>query len=178
MELQPPADTTATATQDRSRVCDLHRSSRPRRLLNPLSKARDRTHNFMAASRSVKMGTPHFSFQRTLRALLRLPLVWGGNLKLRPQSPYEAQIPRLSSLLHARDPNGRPAPTCRPPLAAARSAGFPAWTLSLSREDGLCVRAGACGPCPVTWSDFHPQRLLWGGPRLLLLCLEITCPPL
>ena len=35
-ELQPPAYTTATAMLDPSCICDLHR-----RILNPLSKARD-----------------------------------------------------------------------------------------------------------------------------------------
>ena len=43
LELQPPAYTTATATRDPSRVCDLHHSSRQRRILNPLTEARDRT---------------------------------------------------------------------------------------------------------------------------------------
>ena len=42
-ELQLLADTTATATRDPSRICDLHRSSRQRGILNPLSWARDRT---------------------------------------------------------------------------------------------------------------------------------------
>ena len=42
MELQPPAYTTATATQDPSRVCDL-RSSWQHQILNLLSKGRDRT---------------------------------------------------------------------------------------------------------------------------------------
>ena len=40
-ELQPPAYITATATRDLSCVCHLHHSSRPRRILNPLSEARD-----------------------------------------------------------------------------------------------------------------------------------------
>ena len=40
-ELQLPAYTTAIATQDSSCVCDLHHSSRPRQILNPLSEARD-----------------------------------------------------------------------------------------------------------------------------------------
>ena len=41
----------ATATQDPSRVCDLHNSSQQRRILNPLSKGRDRTRNLMVPSR-------------------------------------------------------------------------------------------------------------------------------
>ena len=42
-ELQLPAYARATATQDPSRVCDLHHSSQQHRILNPLGKARDRT---------------------------------------------------------------------------------------------------------------------------------------
>ena len=42
-ELQLPADTTATAVLDLSRVCDPHHSSQQHRILNPLSEARDRT---------------------------------------------------------------------------------------------------------------------------------------
>ena len=38
MELQLPAYTTATATQDPSHVWDLHRSSRQHWILNPLSR--------------------------------------------------------------------------------------------------------------------------------------------
>ena len=47
MELQLPANTTATAIQDASRTCDLHHSSQQCRILNPMSRARDRTHIFM-----------------------------------------------------------------------------------------------------------------------------------
>jgi len=39
-ELQLPAYTTATATQDSSHICSLHHSSQQRQILNPLSKAR------------------------------------------------------------------------------------------------------------------------------------------
>ena len=39
----PRAYTTATATWDPSRVCNLHHSSRQCRILNPLSKASDGT---------------------------------------------------------------------------------------------------------------------------------------
>ena len=41
-ELQLPAYTTAIATPHLSCLCDLHRSSWPRWILNPLSEARDR----------------------------------------------------------------------------------------------------------------------------------------
>ena len=50
-ELHLLAYTTATATRDPSRVCTLHHCSRPRQILNPLSKARDRTGNLMVPSR-------------------------------------------------------------------------------------------------------------------------------
>ena len=49
-ELQLPAYTTATATQDLSRVCNLHHSSQQLWILNPLSKARDQTFSFMDTS--------------------------------------------------------------------------------------------------------------------------------
>ena len=41
LELELPAYTTATATQDLSQVCDLHYSSRQHQILNPLYEARD-----------------------------------------------------------------------------------------------------------------------------------------
>ena len=50
-KLQPPAYTTATATWDPSRICDLHHSSQQRRILNPLSETRDQTHILMDTSR-------------------------------------------------------------------------------------------------------------------------------
>ena len=50
LELQLLAYTTATVMQDLSCICDLHRSSRQRRILNPLSEARDQTRNLMDAS--------------------------------------------------------------------------------------------------------------------------------
>ena len=49
-ELQPPAYTKATATRDLSHVCNLHHSSWQRRIINPLSKCRDRTCNLMVPS--------------------------------------------------------------------------------------------------------------------------------
>ena len=49
-ELQLPAYTTTTATQDLSLICDLHHSSQQRQILNPLSEARDQTHILMDTS--------------------------------------------------------------------------------------------------------------------------------
>ena len=50
LELQLLAYTTATATRDLSRVCDLHHSSQQHRIFNPLSEARDQTCVLMDAS--------------------------------------------------------------------------------------------------------------------------------
>ena len=50
LELQLPAYATATATQDPSHICDLHHSSQQCRILNPLSKATDRTRVLMDPS--------------------------------------------------------------------------------------------------------------------------------
>ena len=52
-ELQLPAYTTATAMQDLSHICDLHRHSQQRHILNPLSQAWDRTHILTDTSRQV-----------------------------------------------------------------------------------------------------------------------------
>ena len=74
-ELQLPVYTTDTATQDPSHICGLYHSSRQCQSLNPLSEARDRTHNLTVPSRIhfcwAMMGTPylyHFnwSFQITV----------------------------------------------------------------------------------------------------------------
>ena len=48
LELQLLTTATATATQDPSRICDLHHGSRQWQILNPLSEARDQTHILMA----------------------------------------------------------------------------------------------------------------------------------
>ena len=47
---QLPAYIIATPMPDPSCICDLHHSSLQRRILNPLSKARDRTHILMGPS--------------------------------------------------------------------------------------------------------------------------------
>ena len=62
LELQLPAYATATTTPCLSRVCDVHHSSRQCWILNPWSKARDRTCNLMLPSGicfcCMTMGTP------------------------------------------------------------------------------------------------------------------------
>ena len=65
-KLQLPAYTTATAMGDLSSVCNLHHSSQQCWILNPLSKARDRTHILMATSWirfcCATKGTPKLAF--------------------------------------------------------------------------------------------------------------------
>ena len=56
-ELQLQAYTRPTAMRDSSRVWDLHHSSRQRRILNPLSKAKDQTCNLMVPSRVRSLTT-------------------------------------------------------------------------------------------------------------------------
>ena len=91
-EVQPPAYTRATATQNLSHVCDLHHSSQQRRILNPLSKARDQTHNLMVPSqirfRLATTGTP-------IRVLLRTIFVadLGGKVTF-------SQVPMRGSSLY------------------------------------------------------------------------------
>ena len=66
-ELLPLAYARATATPDLSRACDLHHSSQQSRILNPLNKARDRTHNLMVPGQinfcCATMGTPQKYFK-------------------------------------------------------------------------------------------------------------------
>ena len=50
LELQPPACARAIAMRDPNHICDLQHSSQQRRIINPLSKTRDRTHILMDAS--------------------------------------------------------------------------------------------------------------------------------
>ena len=50
LKLKLLAYTTATATRDPSHICDLHHSSQQRRILNPLSKARDQNCVLMDAN--------------------------------------------------------------------------------------------------------------------------------
>ena len=58
------ADTTATAVQDQSHICDLHHSSWQQQILNSLSKAGDRTCILMDISpipfHCATAGTPDF----------------------------------------------------------------------------------------------------------------------
>ena len=54
-ELQLLAYTTATATPDASRICDLHHGSWQGRILNPVSEARDQTRFLMDTSEVLNL---------------------------------------------------------------------------------------------------------------------------
>ena len=56
LKLQLPAYTTATATSDPSHVCNQHHSTQQCQILNPLSKARDRTSWFLVRFVSAMPG--------------------------------------------------------------------------------------------------------------------------
>ena len=66
LELQLLAYTRATATGDPSHVCDLHYSSRQHWILNPLSKARNRT--------LILMDTSQICFHGATTGTLKMPL--------------------------------------------------------------------------------------------------------
>ena len=75
-ELEPPAYTTATAVPHPSRICNLHHSSRPRRILHPLSEPRDRTRSLVVPRRirfrfrCATPGTPCLAFDEQAQPLL------------------------------------------------------------------------------------------------------------
>ena len=87
-ELQLPAYTTATATQDLSCLCNLHHSSWQHWILNPLIKARDQTRILLDISRILNpLSTWEFqqlfTFKKTRAYLLKylckicLKLIYG-----------------------------------------------------------------------------------------------------
>ena len=85
-ELQLLAYTTATATWDLSHVCNLHHSSQKHQIPDPLSEARDQTHNLMDTSRihfcCATAGTPFaqfFKYNRDKKTDKELCIVYCGN---------------------------------------------------------------------------------------------------
>ena len=76
-ELWLPSYARTTATRDPSRLCDPHHSSRQRRIVNPLSKGRDRTRNswFLVGfvNHCTTTGTPSHNFL-IVEILLTFPL--------------------------------------------------------------------------------------------------------
>ena len=78
-ELQLPAYTTATATLDLSSICNPHHSSWQHRILNPLSKARDRTCNLTVTSQThfhcATIGTPPYLEKRIFAHVIKLRIL-------------------------------------------------------------------------------------------------------
>ena len=92
-ELQLVAYTTATATQDLSHICNLHRSSWQCWIPNTLSKARDWTHNLMDTSQVpycwATTGTPrHVCLKEDTKQHLRQVFV-----KFEPESDSFSRFP-------------------------------------------------------------------------------------
>ena len=85
-ELQLPAYARATATQDLSRVSNLHHSSRQHRIVNPQSKGRDRPSLFLVGfvNHCATTGTPvllflsHFHLYVTIRVNLLISVNKGS----------------------------------------------------------------------------------------------------
>ena len=76
-QLQLPAYTTGTATQDLIHVCHPHHSSQQHRISNPLNEARDRTHILKDTSQihfhCATTGTPCSQFFNCKRVLSTAP---------------------------------------------------------------------------------------------------------
>ena len=95
MTLQPPAYAIATATRELSPICDLHHSSRQRRIPNPLIEARDRTHVLKDTSQvhfhCTTTGTPPTVFyladQDGLHVGKGLPTSWARHAEA-PESQW------------------------------------------------------------------------------------------
>ena len=131
LELQLPAYTTATATPDLSCVFDLHYSSWQRRILNPLSEARDQTHILMETrsvlNRNAK-GRPLRETQRLFSSLARVP---------QPSIPN----PHLNQKLVSSHP--RPLLAHCPPRPDPGSHGSQLWTPSTPPKGALRKRNAA-----------------------------------
>ena len=75
LDLLLPAYTTATATGDLSRICDLHHSSRQHWIPDPLSEARDQTH--------ILLETSGFCYHCATMGALRYFLILEDKLEIR-----------------------------------------------------------------------------------------------
>ena len=73
-ELQRPAYTTATRTEDLSCICDLHHSSQQCRIPNPLSEARDGTCILAATSQVCNQPSLNANSCSAFKSLLEL--IW------------------------------------------------------------------------------------------------------
>ena len=94
-ELQLPAYTTATATQNLSCVWDLHHSSWQCQILSPLSEARDRILNLMVPSQI------HFCWATmgTFKGICMFRRQVSSPIKQKPMTPLALKLHLLSLLL-------------------------------------------------------------------------------
>ena len=100
--------TTATATPDPSCICDLHHSSRPHRILNPIIEARDQTRNLMVPSRIrfhwATTGTPEtFNCYTILSILYEECIYYFYNKMLQKKSVYPRRHFRTCTQLIQRN---------------------------------------------------------------------------
>ena len=122
-ELQLPAYTTARATPDPSCTCDLHHSSQQRRILNPLSEARNQTRNLLAPShiqfhwlQELQMSFSHLPvslltiYSKTLEQKLN-SLSWHSNSTL--WSAFPNLIFHHTLLTLMLQPHGAPLCSCQ-----------------------------------------------------------------
>jgi len=84
-ELQLPTYTTATSTQDPSRICDLHHSSWQHQIFNPLSEAKDQTRILMD-TRQVGNPLSHHGNSKNLSLLIQSCM---GSLSVSLTKPSE-----------------------------------------------------------------------------------------
>ena len=110
LEPQLLAYTTAIAMKDPSHIFELHHSSWQCKILNPLSKARDRTHILMdtswVVSHRASVGTPRiFLVLRYILALAKCRMITSltfffSNRRFKPQRPPTAsRVPGLQEVI-------------------------------------------------------------------------------
>ena len=173
-ELHLPAYAIATATRDPSRVCGLHHSSWKHQLLNPPSKARDRTCILTDTSRILNP-LSHAGNSLGLTAalqgvLLPAPLVLQWRLSLvprrwQPRPPWAlGWFPRCGSAPHPLCSAHPPAPKpWQPPLFS-----------SLCPQARLFGTSQTCNRVAPLQPGFFRSRLCLGFLLCGLVCLLVV----
>ena len=105
-EPQPLAYTTATATPDLSRICDLHHSSRERQIPNPPSKARDQTRNLIIPKSDLFLLRHNGNSQLFIFSIMSVPRLQAapgpetvGRMEGRGEAQLTSHVSRKSVLL-------------------------------------------------------------------------------
>ena len=124
LELQLPAYTTATAMRDLSRICNLYHGSWQRRILNPLSKGRDRTATswFLVGfvNHCATTGTPNilnflfFIIFRSNTYFIFIFLLFRATPVSHGSSQARGLIRAVAASLHHRHSNARSKPHLQP----------------------------------------------------------------